>query len=225
MMHRTKSKTTRPKSPAPGRRDGWCSEESRRQQATSSDGQHSSAQGVTAPPSIRRNAPSCSLRSQSWSLYVGQDVSSDGWFSRLSRSPCSLKMPNPGRRDGWWTKESRRQACLPMHKAVLFWRDRYCPSMSAKSSRVMGGSPRKVEVCAAPDTEPRPTRWIVNQGKSKASQLTHAQGSVFLPKAFLPLQLSGAVRLPAHFTPARRHGQYSPSISGRPLRHDFKPEI
>ena len=36
------------------------------------------AETVTAPPSIRRSAPSCSLRSQSWSLYAGRRTAQAG---------------------------------------------------------------------------------------------------------------------------------------------------
>ena len=38
--------------------------------------------------------------------------------------------------------------------------------MSAKTSRAMDDSPNKNEAIAAPDTDRRPTRWVVLRGKS-----------------------------------------------------------
>ena len=72
------------------------------------------------------------------------------------------------------------------------------PLMSAKTSHAMDDSPNKNEATAAPNTGPRPTRWVVLRGKLKAVMITYRKASAFLVKALLPLQLSGAVRLPAH---------------------------
>ena len=95
---RIKSEGLRLLMSAAGRRDVWCSGQSRRRygpssyraqralpftafseleplcrpQADAMGGAPSKVEGVTAPPAIGRSAPSRSLRSRSWSLYVGR---------------------------------------------------------------------------------------------------------------------------------------------------------
>ena len=70
--------------------------------------------------------------------------------------------------------------------------------MSAKMSPALGGSPHKFEAIAASNTDHRPTRWLVHRRKLRTVKITPAEASVFLTKTLQPLQLSGAMRLPAH---------------------------
>ena len=59
--------------------------------------------------------------------------------------------------------------------------------MSAKTSHTMGGSPNKAEDVTAPDTDHRPTRWVMLHGKLRAVKITYAQARALLAKVLPPL--------------------------------------
>ena len=71
------------------------------------------------------------------------------------------------------------------------------PLMSAKTADAMDDSPNKNEAIAAPDTDRRPTRWVVLRSRSKVQR--------FSGQGVTPLQLSGAARpLASPFTGRQR---------------------
>ena len=59
--------------------------------------------------------------------------------------------------------------------------------MSAKTSHAMGGSPNKAEDVPSPDTDHRPTRWVMLRGMLRAVKITYAQASAFLVRPLPPL--------------------------------------
>ena len=64
------------------------------------------------------------------------------------------------------------------------------PLMSAKRANATDAAPMAVEGPAVPDTDPRPTRWVVDRGKSKQECLPMQKPALFWPNP------NDAIRVP-----------------------------